>query len=491
MTIQQTEQGGWKLDHSYAMLPERLFTHLQPTPVQAPRLAIVNQPLAAELGLSAAQLMSEEGIAILSGNQLPNGALPLAQAYAGHQFGQFTMLGDGRAILLGEQLTPSYKRVDIQLKGSGPTPYSRGGDGRASLGPMLREYIMSEAMHALGIETSRSLAVVTTGSPVYRETELPGAILTRVASSHLRIGTFQYVAQWGTMEELRALADYAIERHYPHVEAEEEPYIAFFEAVLRAQAELVAKWQWVGFVHGVMNTDNVTISGETIDYGPCAFMDTYDPKTVFSSIDIQGRYAYSNQPPIMQWNVARFAEALLPLFHENQTEAIQRAEKCLHAFPTIYYSYWLKGMRAKLGLFTEETSDARLIDELLQWMHEAKVDYTNTFLDLTFNCLSHHSHYSTESFASWYTAWQKRLQQEGRSIDDVHQQMRTHNPAVIPRNHLVEEVIEAAVQRRDYEKLEQLLDVLSQPYAHTKEQQREHYTTPPARTTPFRTFCGT
>ena len=314
----KSKETGWNFDNSYARLPKSFFSGTNPTPVRSPKLITLNHQLAASLGLNAEALQSEDGVAVLAGNRIPEGASPLAQAYAGHQFGHFNMLGDGRAVLLGEQITPQGKRVDIQLKGPGRTPYSRGGDGRAALGPMLREYIISEAMHALGIPTTRSLAVVTTGEAVIRETELPGAILTRVAASHLRVGTFQYVAKWGTVEELRILADYTLKRHFPDVEADGNPYLSLLQEVIKRQAELIAKWQLVGFIHGVMNTDNMAISGETIDYGPCAFMDVYDPATVFSSIDRQGRYAYGNQPSIAGWNLARFAETLLPLLDDNQ-----------------------------------------------------------------------------------------------------------------------------------------------------------------------------
>ena len=308
------------------------FPSTNPTPVRSPKLIILNHQLAASLGLNAEALQSEDGVAMFAGNRIPEGASPLAQAYAGHQFGHFNMLGDGRAVLLGEQITPEGKRVDIQLKGPGRTPYSRGGDGRAALGPMLREYIISEAMHALGIPTTRSLAVVTTGEAVIREDELPGAILTRVAASHLRVGTFQYVAKWGTVEELRILADYTLKRHFPDVEADENPYLSLLQEVIKRQAELIAKWQLVGFIHGVMNTDNMAISGETIDYGPCAFMDVYDPATVFSSIDRQGRYAYGNQPSIAGWNLARFAETLLPLLDDNQEQAVELAQEQITQF---------------------------------------------------------------------------------------------------------------------------------------------------------------
>ncbi|OGO77472.1 MAG: hypothetical protein A2Y23_14295, partial [Clostridiales bacterium GWB2_37_7] len=379
-TITET---GWKLDNSYARLPKALFTTLNPTPVRSPKLIVLNNPLAASIGLNVQALQSDDGIEVLAGNQIPAGALPLAQAYAGHQFGHFTMLGDGRALLLGEQLTPKGERVDIQFKGSGRTPYSRGGDGRAALGPMLREYIISEAMHGLGIPTTRSLGVVASGEPVIRESIQPGAILTRVAASHLRVGTFQYVSKWGTIEELRALADYTVQRHFPAVEADEHRYISLLREVIKGQAALIAKWQLVGFIHGVMNTDNMTISGETIDYGPCAFMDAYDPATVFSSIDTRGRYAYGNQPHIAAWNLARFAETLLPLLHNEQDEAVIIAEDAIADFTDLYHENWLAGMSAKLGIFKAEQEDESLFEGLLSMMRRYGADYTNTFRALT------------------------------------------------------------------------------------------------------------
>ena len=341
---------GWNIDNSYARLPKIFFTRLEKNPVRSPKLIIVNYPLAKSLGLNANALESEDGRAILAGNRMPEGSLPLAQAYAGHQFGHFAMLGDGRALLIGEQITPLGERFDIQLKGSGRTPYSRGGDGRAALGPMLREYIISEAMHSLGIPTTRSLAVVTTGEAVIRESDLLGAIMTRVADSHIRVGTFQYVSKWGTNQDLEALADYTLQRHFPGAGQGENRYLYLLQEVIKRQAVLIAKWQLVGFIHGVMNTDNMAISGETIDYGPCAFMDVYDPKTVFSSIDINGRYAYGNQPSIAAWNLARFAETLLPLLHVNQADAIKLAQGEISNFTEMYHSNWLAGMRAKLGL---------------------------------------------------------------------------------------------------------------------------------------------
>lgn len=484
-------EAGWNFDNSYARLPKTLFTIQNPTPVRSPNLVKFNDSLATSLGLNVEALKSEEGVAVLAGNRIPEGASPLAQAYAGHQFGHFNMLGDGRAILLGEQITPLGERFDIQLKGPGRTPYSRGGDGRAALGPMLREYIISEAMHALGIPTTRSLAVVTTGEPVYREKVLPGAILSRVAASHLRVGTFQYVAQWGTIEELQILADYTIKRHYPNVEADENRYLSVLQEVIKRQASLIAKWQLVGFIHGVMNTDNMTISGETIDYGPCAFMDTYDPVTVFSSIDIQGRYAYGNQPSIAVWNLARFAEALLPLLHEDQDQAVKLAEDALLDFTKLYKSNWLEGMRAKLGIFNEEMQDESLIEDLLNMMQKYRADYTNTFRALTYEKLEEDTIlFGTTEFTQWHEQWQARLGRQKESKASSSQLMRNSNPSVIPRNHRVEEALEAAVEKGDYSVMEKLLDVLSKPYAHTPEQ-AEYCTLPPPSDRPYRTFCGT
>ncbi|WP_044732326.1 protein adenylyltransferase SelO [Geobacillus kaustophilus] len=481
---------GWKFDNSYARLPERFFSNVLPTPVRAPKLAVLNRKLAATLGLDEEALRSDEGVAVMAGNEIPDGAEPIAQAYAGHQFGYFTMLGDGRAVLLGEHITPSGERVDIQLKGSGRTPYSRGGDGRAALGPMLREYIVSEAMHALGIPTTRSLAVVTTGETIVRETELPGAVLTRVASSHLRVGTFQYAAQWGTIEELRALADYALERHFPSFEATENRYLFLLEQVIERQAELIAKWQLVGFVHGVMNTDNMTISGETIDYGPCAFMDTYSPATVFSSIDTEGRYAYGNQPYIGGWNLARFAESLLPLLDENEEKAIALAQEALDQYPKRYHCHWLSGMRAKLGLTEEQEGDEALAADLLRMMEAHCADYTNTFRVLTLGEYTGMALFDAAEFREWHERWQTRISQESVSKEEAYERMRRHNPAVIPRNHRVEEALAAAVNGGDYSVMNRLLQALSDPYAYLPEQE-EYAELPPPSDQPYRTFCGT
>ncbi len=481
---------GWNFDNSYGRLPESLFANLNPVPVRSPELVVFNDSLATSLGLDAQVLQSKEGISVLAGNRIPEGALPLAQAYAGHQFGHFTMLGDGRALMIGEQITPSGERFDIQLKGSGRTPYSRGGDGRATLGPMLREYIISEAMYALGIETTRSLAVVTTGESVMRETgQLLGAILTRVAASHLRVGTFQYVSKWGTVEELRILADYTLKRHFPEVDATSNPYLVLLQEVIKGQAELIAKWQLVGFIHGVMNTDNMTLSGETIDYGPCAFMDAYDPETVFSSIDIQGRYAYGNQPHIAQWNLSRFAETLLPLLHINESQAVKMAQDAVSEFTELFHYNWLTGMRRKLGIFNQEPQDESLIEDLLNIMQKYRSDYTNTFLALTFD-KSEEVLFGTTEFTQWYPRWQDRLGRQQETKDASHQLMKDSNPAIIPRNHRVEVALEAAVKQGDYNVMKQLLDVLSNPYAHSPEQ-REYTTLPEPSTLPYRTFCGT
>ena len=485
-----TKEIGWNFDNSYARLSKLFFTSTNPTPVSSPKLIIFNESLAKSLGLNGKKLQGKDGVDVFAGNVIPEGASPLAQAYAGHQFGHFNMLGDGRAILLGEQISPQGVRVDIQLKGSGRTPYSRGGDGRAALGPMLREYIISEAMHALGIPTTRSLAVVSTGEPVIRETDLPGAILTRVASSHIRVGTFQYVANWGNVGELRELADYTLKRHYPEIEKGERRYLSLLQEVIKRQAELIAKWQLVGFIHGVMNTDNMAISGESIDFGPCAFMDTYDPATVFSSIDREGRYAYGNQPYMGGWNLARFAESLLPLLHENQEQAIEIAEDAISDFAELYQSNWLAGMRAKLGIFNEEIEDQSLIEDLLNMMQKYRADYTNTFCALTFEKYEDSSLFGYPEFNQWHERWKARLERQQESEETSHQLMLNSNPAVIPRNHRVEEALNAAVEKGDYSVMERLLVVLSQPFAYSPEQ-KEYCTLPAPSSLPYRTFCGT
>jgi serine/tyrosine/threonine adenylyltransferase len=481
---------GWRLEHTYAQLPAVFHSPVAPTPVRAPRLIALNRPLAASLGLDADALAGDEGAAWLAGNGLPPGAAPLAQAYAGHQFGHFTTLGDGRAILLGEQVTPRGERFDIQLKGPGPTPYARRGDGRAALGPMLREYIISEAMHALRIPTTRSLAVAATGELVWRQQgRLPGAVLTRVAASHIRVGSFQWAAVQEDEGALRALLEYTVQRHYPELAAAENPAHALLEAVIERQAALIAQWQVVGFIHGVMNTDNMALSGETIDYGPCAFMDAYDPATVFSSIDTYGRYAYGNQPRIAQWNLARLAESLSPVLHREEEAAVALATKSLESFTARFAHHWLAGMRKKLGLFNEEPADRELADTLLKWMHELKADFTNTFAALAESTATDAAAAKDPEFARWHEMWQARLGRQPQSSDESLQLRRAHNPAFIPRNHLVEAAL-AAAEQGDLSVMHRLLDVLTNPFDHERDE--PDYRRPaPAGGACYQTFCGT
>ncbi len=482
-----SKTAGWRWDHSYARLPEIFLTRTLPVPVANPGLAILNRPLAISLGLDPDVLAGKA--AVFAGNEIPEGAEPLAQAYAGHQFGHFTNLGDGRAVLLGEHLDPSGNRFDIQLKGSGRTPYSRGGDGRATLGPMLREYIISEAMHALGIPTTRSLAVATTGEQVVRQELLPGAVLTRVAASHIRVGTFQYAAAHDDVKALRALADHTLGRHFPELLESDRKYFDFLEAVIGRQAELIARWLHVGFIHGVMNTDNMALSGETIDYGPCAFMDDYDPDTVFSSIDRHGRYAYDKQPQIARWNLARLAETLLPLLHADEKTAVDLAKEALGAFEDRFRGHWLLGMRNKLGLATAETEDAALVQELLDWMHASHLDFTNTFRALSEETAIAAPAFIDAGFLTWHARWAARLARQPQSPAEVASTMRAHNPVVIPRNHQVEEALAAAVEHGDLSVTQRLLEIRSDPYAPTAP---PAYTTPPpAGAAPYQTFCGT
>jgi uncharacterized protein YdiU (UPF0061 family) len=488
-TTSATAAGGWRLEHTYAELPAMFHIRVAPTPVRDPHFVVFNTVLATELGLDVAVLDSAAGAAIFAGNALPDGALPLAQAYAGHQFGHFTGLGDGRALLLGEQITPDGRRVDVQLKGSGPTPYSRRGDGRAALGPMLRELVISEAMHALGIPTSRSLAVVSTGEVVHREQPLPGAVLTRIAASHLRVGTFEWAAAHRDDAALRALADYTIHRHYPEVAAATPPYLALFDAIVERQARLIAQWQLVGFIHGVMNTDNMSIAGESLDYGPCAFMDRYDPATVFSSIDEAGRYAYRNQPPIAQWNLARLAEAMLPLFGDDRTRTVELVNASLLGFETRFKHHWLAGMRAKLGLTTSEDGDAALAEALLAWMHETRADFTNTFRLLSDPAAVEAIAQADAGFQQWHEQWTARRGRESASsADDAVALMRRANPAVIPRNHKVEEALTAAAERGDLGPLDRLMAALAAPYDYANPSAE---LSTPADERPYRTFCGT
>ena len=475
-----------RLESTYANLPEIFYTKLSPVPVSKPKVVIFNQKLAEEMGLDLTHFNEQQKADLLAGNLIPEGCTPFAQAYAGHQFGNFTMLGDGRAIILGEHLSSSGKRFDIQYKGSGRTPYSRGGDGRAALGPMLREYIISEAMHSLGIPTTRSLAVVSTGETVYREDELPGAILNRIASSHIRVGTFQFAALHQEKTISQSLLDYTIDRHFPESKDHGNKALALLDQVMKLQADLITHWMRVGFIHGVMNTDNMALCGETIDYGPCAFMDSFDPSTVFSSIDHQRRYAYANQPVMAHWNLARLAESLLPLIHENRETAIELAEDSLKAFEELYKSKWLAMMGNKLGLAKIEDQDEELITELLDLMHEYSADYTNTFLDLGQKELPAEEFYISEDFSNWHNRWVKRLQQEG---GDSFALMRSVNPAVIPRNHKVEEALQAA-ERDDLTPFHHLLEAVTNPYE-SGEYLKPYQTPPNPKEKVLQTFCGT
>src|SRR5262245_5559734 len=489
---------GVAFDNSYARLPERFFARLAPTPVVDPKLVKINRELAEELGLDADALTSPEGVEMLAGNRLALGSAPIALAYAGHQFGHFVpQLGDGRAILLGEVVDRAGRRRDIQLKGSGPTPFSRAGDVRAALGPVLREYIVSEAMAALGIPTTRSLAAVTTGEKVYRETPLPGAVLTRVAASHIRVGTFQFFAARGDVDGLRLLADHAMARHDAEAAAAAQPYRAFLEGVVGRQASLVAQWLLVGFIHGVMNTDNTGIAGETIDYGPCAFMDDYDPATVFSSIDHRGRYAYANQPQIAVWNLARLAETLLPLLADEREHAVAIANEVIGQYPALFSQALAAGLRRKLGLFSERENDPALAQDLLDVMAANRADFTLTFRRM---CAAAEAPDGDEpvrelfdtpqGWDEWAPRWRQRLALEPETPREHAALMRRANPAFIPRNHRVEAALAAAIEHDDYEPFEELLLVLSRPYEDQPAVAR--YSEPPGpEQRVYRTFCGT
>ena len=480
---------GFQLERTYSKLPGVFFSKLSPTPVSSPKILLFNQKLAEEIGLDLSVLSEEERTQLLSGNLVPKGIEPFAQAYAGHQFGNFTMLGDGRALMLGEHLTPSGQRLDLQFKGSGRTPYSRGGDGRAALGPMLREYLISEAMHALGIPTTRSLAVVATGESVYRESELPGAILTRTAGSHIRVGTFEFASLHEDKAMTQALLNYLIDRHFPEIREEENKALSVLRAAIDQQIDLITHWMRVGFIHGVMNTDNMALSGETIDYGPCAFMDVFSPDTVFSSIDHRGRYAFANQPYVAQWNLARLAESLLPLIHYERQDAIAGAEESLNTFEPAYKDKWLAMMGTKLGLAEADKQDERLVTDLLDWMHSNGADYTNTFRDLGRQVLPENQLYQSETFETWHRRWQERLGGEGRSLDSSLSLMRSVNPVVIPRNHKVEEALQAG-EEGNLNPFRNLLKALESPY-----EEADHlapYQVPPKPSEKVhQTFCGT
>jgi uncharacterized protein YdiU (UPF0061 family) len=480
---------GWHFDNTYSKLPKSFLENIKPVPVKDPKLVILNKNLAEQLNLDFSKFSENDLAKIFSGNNLPDGSETIAQAYAGHQFGHFTMLGDGRAVMLGEHLDKDQKRYDIQFKGSGRTSFSRSGDGRAVLGPMLREYIISEAMHALNIPTTRSLAVVSTGEEVVREQMLPGAILTRVASSHIRVGTFQYIAATQNPDDLKTLFNYTIDRHYPEIKQSETKALDLLNLLMKKQCELVINWMRVGFIHGVMNTDNMTVSGETIDYGPCAFMDQYHPQTVFSSIDQHGRYSYNNQPRITKWNLARFAECIIPLIDKDEQKAISIATETINNFEKLYEEKWLNMMRDKLGLFGEDKEDKNLIFELLTWMENNKADFTNTFCNLMEIQSIKDPIYQNEEYLNWKTKWKKRLEKNNTDKEKYLELMRSVNPIFIPRNHKVEEALKDASEG-NLETLNKLLEVIKDPYKDNKI--LEEYQQPmPSEIGKYQTFCGT
>jgi uncharacterized protein YdiU (UPF0061 family) len=476
----------WHFDNTYSKLSKTFREEIKPTPVHDPNLVILNEELAKDLNLDFSKIDDKDLAKLFSGNVLPNNTNTIAQAYAGHQFGHFTMLGDGRAVLLGEHLV-NKKRFDIQFKGSGRTSFSRTGDGRAALGPMLREYIISEAIHALNIPTTRSLAVVSTGEKVIRENLLPGAVLTRVASSHIRVGTFQYIAAKQNINDLITLVDYTVERHYPAIQSSNNKVLDLLSLVMEKQCQLVINWMRVGFIHGVMNTDNMTLSGETIDYGPCAFMNHYDPKTVFSSIDKFGRYSFSNQPPITKWNLARFAECLIPLIDKNEDTAVKIATEIIDNFQNIYEIKWLNMMRDKLGLFGEDKNDLELINDLLNWMKTNQADYTNTFCYLMNIGSFKNEIYEDKNFINWFKNWEKRILINSSSKENSLELMKKNNPIVIPRNHKVEEALEAA-NNDNLKPMNDLLSILNKPYS--AQSNIESFQSP-SNDQNYQTFCGT
>ena len=474
---------GWNFDNSYSSLPSAFAYEISPVPVKRPELVILNRDLADQMGLNFSNIVDEELAKIFSGNLLPKGSKSIAQAYAGHQFGHFTMLGDGRAVLLGEHISKSNQRLDIQFKGSGQTPFSRNGDGRAALGPMLREYLMSEAMYSLNIPTTRSLAVVKTGENVIRERPLQGAILTRVASSHIRVGTFQFIRTRKNLDELNALVNYTITRHYPEISKSKNKAYDLLNILIDKQIELVVNWMRIGFIHGVMNTDNMAISGETIDYGPCAFMDSYNPDTCFSSIDHMGRYAYGNQPAITKWNLTRFAECLLPLINPKNDEAVKIATKVIDQFDKKYNEKWFVMMKNKLGLVGNDKNDRVLIFELLEYMKEQELDYTNTFCYLMNQEIDNKKDYQNDKFKNWKIKWKKRLVKNSESL------MENNNPKIIPRNHNVENVLKAA-EDDNLTPFKDLIENLKSPY--TKQKVLPQYQSPSPKTDEkYQTFCGT
>ncbi len=476
---------GWNLQNSYTQISDKLFSELKPDAVNNPSTVIINHKLAKKLGLNLNGISEKNLSNLFSGNQLPHGAKPFAQAYAGHQFGQFTILGDGRAHVVGEQMTPEGKIFDIQYKGSGRTPYSRGGDGKAALGPMLREYLISEAMYYLGIPTTRSLAVVETGEKVYREAPLKGSILTRVASSHIRIGTFQFLAAHKDYEGMKSLLDFSIKRHFSNLKFSENLAIEFINAVMQKQINLIVEWMRVGFIHGVMNTDNSTISGETIDYGPCAFMDHYDANTVFSSIDTQGRYSFANQPSIIQWNLVRLAECLLPLIDKDEKRSIETAQNLINTFSPLFKDKWLQMMKKKLGIKDQSEDDEELINNLIKWMQQKKPDFTNTFCNLMNYDHADDEEFEDDEYNNWKREWKKRV--ESKEYLDV---MMSCNPTLIPRNYLVEEALSEAEKDGKFDKFNELNEIISSPYQ-LKKVNIKYLETPSKTSIPYKTFCGT
>jgi len=478
----------WNFNNTYYTLSKSFKEDVNPVPVKNPKLILFNNDLASYLNLDFSKISDSELSQIFSGNLLPEGSNSIAQAYAGHQFGHFTMLGDGRAVLIGEHTNKLNKKFDIQFKGSGKTTFSRNGDGRAALGPMLREYIISEAMNSLNIPTTRSLAVVKTGEYIQRENTLPGAILTRVASSHIRVGTFQYITARQKKDEIKTLLDYTIERHYPEIKNSNNQAIDLLNLLIERQCDLVVNWMRVGFIHGVMNTDNMTVSGETIDYGPCAFMDIYDPKTVFSSIDQLGRYAYCNQPVITKWNLARFAECLITLIDKDQNIAIKLATEAINSFEKKYEEKWINMMRGKLGLYGSEDNDKILILDLLTWMHEKKADYTNTFCHLMDLDPKKNKLYEDNDFLNWKKRWKDRSLKNNDAQNKSLKLMRNNNPVVIPRNHKIEEALKAA-EKGDLNPTNKILKILNKPYQVQKD--IFDYQFPSKSIKKYQTFCGT
>ena len=482
MTIKE-KTIGWNFDNSYSNLPKSFIYEISPVPVKRPELVILNYDLASKMGLDFSKIDSEELAKIFSGNSLPKGTKSIAQAYAGHQFGHFTMLGDGRAVLLGEHISKSNQRLDVQFKGSGQTPFSRNGDGRAALGPMLREYLISEAMNSLNIPTTRSLAVVKTGEDVIRERPLQGAILTRVASSHIRVGTFQFIKTRDNLDELNTLVDYTIARHYPEISQSKNKAYDLLNKLIDQQIQLVVNWMRVGFIHGVMNTDNMAISGETIDYGPCAFMNNYNPDTCFSSIDHMGRYAFGNQPAITKWNLARFAECLLTLINPKKDESVKTAIEVIDKFDRQYEEKWFGMMKNKLGLIGDDKNDKVLIFELLECMKEQGLDYTNTFCFLMGQEIDNKKDYQNDKFNNWKIKWQKRLTKDSEKL------MKHNNPKIIPRNHNVESVLKSA-EDNDLSPFNDLLKALKNPYTDSKVLSK-YQSPPPKSEEKYQTFCGT